>query len=269
MLPRDYVSLLPSQFKRLTEALRSSVEPLLVHLSDAEDALKRQEHSIRETAQASDEKRDEIRRVVARVATALESSNTDVPAYEKTQRKKEYGLQRWSLLPAWITAVATTAAFIAASIYACIANRQLSKMDATYQEMRKQTYMGCLNAQAAQKSTILSLAATQASIAQTRGEIEAQRSLISFSARTPNSNEMFYQKLGLPISFKNEGKSMATDLSLRYKAVLLQNTETLRINDKGFHTMRVQNFPAGAEYPGRVPNSQQPPITEENQDRRN
>lgn len=111
----------PSQFRRLLDLLRSA-------LSEIKDAVKQREQTIREASQTSDISRGEILRGISRVAIAIESGNADKEAHKKAESKKEYALQRRSLIAQWITAIATTGAFVGALVYACIANRQLKQM---------------------------------------------------------------------------------------------------------------------------------------------
>jgi RES domain-containing protein len=124
----------PYQFRWLRGFLNTSFGALS---REVNEATKKQENAITEAAQAANEERNKIPEVIARIATAIEATNADVKSYEKPQRKKEYRLQKWSLLPAWITALATTGAFIGAFVYANIASRQLREMKQTNELNRK------------------------------------------------------------------------------------------------------------------------------------
>jgi hypothetical protein len=151
--------MLPSQSKRLAELFHSLIETLRSKLSEIKEATDKHESAIRDASKAEQENRDEIPRIIGRIATAVEASNADVPAYEKTQRKKEYRLYWWSLLAASITAVSTTVAFIAAFHYARIAGDQLKEMRRT----------NCLT----QKALANSDAALKQTLDKMQGQIDA------------------------------------------------------------------------------------------------
>jgi hypothetical protein len=246
----------PHQFRWLRDFLNASFGTLS---REVDEATKKQENTVTEAAKTANEERNKIPGVIARIAAAIEATNADIEGYNKPQRKKEYRLQRWALLPAWITAVATTSAFIAAGIYACIANRQLNKMDDTYKEIRWQTYYSCLNAQAAQSALAQlqinaadTYSATAATIQQAAAGVESQRSYISFDFRFPTENEVFNNQLDIPFSLKNGGKSSTGDLDGWFTAVLLKNDESLTFTQK-LNRVTTPNFriDAGQEIPGK------------------
>ncbi|HEX4006526.1 MAG TPA: hypothetical protein VHX60_10155 [Acidobacteriaceae bacterium] len=86
------------------------------------------------------------------IASAIKAAHEDVPGYEKTQRDKEYRLQK-RLFGATLLAAAVAAG------YAAIAARQACIMQRTYGEIRAQTaasqqsaYASCLSAQIASRS---------------------------------------------------------------------------------------------------------------------
>jgi hypothetical protein len=116
--------MLPSQFKRLLELLRTQLGAIDV-------SLKNQESSIRDTAQSREKKESEIG---AAVAIAINTSADTVPQYEQRQRKKEHNLQ-WGLF--WVTlfgAISAAAAAAGAFYYAGIAKGQLGQMKAQTQD---------------------------------------------------------------------------------------------------------------------------------------
>jgi hypothetical protein len=119
----------PSQIRRLIEALRSG-------LREIKDAAEKQERAIRDASKTADENEREIPRTIAR---AIESASYSEGQYESRQRDKEYRQQRVVMMATVATAIFTFLAFGAAAIYAFIANKQLVKMNATYEEMQKQT----------------------------------------------------------------------------------------------------------------------------------
>jgi hypothetical protein len=99
----------------------------------------------------------------------------------------------------------------------------------------------------------LLMATAEASITQTRSEIEAQRALLFFTPRVPNSGEIFNQQLGLPFSFGNDGKSPASEVDLHYKAVLLRKTDKLSFDEKNLSGITARYLSAGIEYPIKSP----------------
>jgi hypothetical protein len=124
--------MLPSQFNRLIDTVRSLFEREVQQASD------KQESAVRNAANACGEKEREQRITIAR---AVIGASRTVPEYEKTQRRKEHSLQ-WKML--WVTlfaAVAAAAAAVGAIYYAGIAARQLDTTNKTYCEMRQQTEM--------------------------------------------------------------------------------------------------------------------------------
>ena len=111
--------MLPSQFKRLIEALRAQSGVI-------EEGFKRQERAMRDTSDASNEKRGEIPGIIV---AGISAASKDVPAFEKAQRYKEYRQQGKMLCAMWATAGITFLAFGAAAYYAYIAERQLSALN--------------------------------------------------------------------------------------------------------------------------------------------
>jgi hypothetical protein len=109
---------LPSQFKRLLEILRSQATVI-------EKGFKEQERSVRETAHQSDESREDIPRIISRT---LQDVSIKEGKYEKNQRDKEYRLQFLILVATCLTALFTALAFAAAAYYASVAKRQLDEM---------------------------------------------------------------------------------------------------------------------------------------------
>jgi hypothetical protein len=169
----------------------------------------------------------------------------------------------------------TSGIAVATIAYAIIAGRQLAKMSGqletmneTYREIHRQTkasewseYMACLNAQAAQStfiqgqnSAIDSHTAAIATVEQATAGIEAQRAIIDFLPMTPLREEQIGDPLTLPFSIRNEGKSIAVDVSLHFKALLLSTEDTLHIDDKNFSGMHAHYVPAGSDWPGKSNN---------------
>jgi hypothetical protein len=247
--------MLPHQFKRLSELLRSSFESLHRELSDVKDAAKQQERTMLEGIQACEEKERKQRVTVAR---AIVRASSTVPGYEQTQREKEHSLQ-WKMF--WVTLFAALAAAAAASgafYYASIANKQLVKMNDTYKEMRWQTYYTCLNTQATQnallqvqKSAGDSHAASAAAVTQAVAGIQAERSIITFTPNIPKREEEGGNADTFFVNWKmkNVGKSAIFKYNISAKAVLLKEGENFTIFPKSPQIIDGKNFGAGVEYP--------------------
>lgn len=177
--------------------------------------------------------------------------------------QKGHGLQ-WKLF--WVTlfaALAAAAAAVGAFVYAGIANRQLQTMSSTYTEIQKQTNMACLNAQAAQDMFVQALNSTgdsramaMANTQQAAAEIESQRAIVSLVPRFPSPNDLVENKLAIPYSVTNDGKSAALDVDLRFKAILLRSDQILHINEVGDKFMTIKHLQAGA----KIPETPQPPF---------
>lgn len=115
--------MLPSQFKRLIETLRSN-------LGSIQKTLEEQERATRDGSSASGQDQREASRIIA--SAISEASDKDVPTYEKTQRDKEYRQQDRLVWATWL-------AFGAAAVYAGIAAYQSHLMHKTYGQIQLQT----------------------------------------------------------------------------------------------------------------------------------
>jgi len=124
------------------------IERIIARLGAIEEVLEKQERTIFDACETSDlkEEKPPRRAIFARIATAMESANADVEAYEKPQRNKEYHRQWWSNAAAWASAVFTLFAFCAAAYYACIARRQLDQMIEANKNTRCATLVSALSA---------------------------------------------------------------------------------------------------------------------------
>jgi hypothetical protein len=238
-----------------------------------QERLAEQERSARDRSEASKQQEREIGTIVA---GAIETVSNTIPAYKYTKRDKEYSLQRKML---WVTFGGAVAASVAAGgawYYAHIANQQLDRMADTYKEMRWQTYMGCLNARAAQetfiqvqRSAVDSHTATAAAVQQAAAQIESQRAVLQVSFRVPENGQFLAKiptvkgpidQLGTPGLLKNDGKTMAK-FFMAFRGVLLSDTDKFVI--KGTSRNSIKGFlPEGAQVPERKdPTSQYNPVT--------
>jgi hypothetical protein len=242
----------------LPRGVETFFNKIALSLSAIQKVLEKQEDTVREAYKTAEVSSEDKPGVIARIATAIESANADIETYEKPQRNKEYGLQRWTVGASMATAIFTFAAFAAAAFYACIANQQLGKMNDTYEEMRWQTYYSCLNAQAAQEafsqlqiSAADTHTATAATIQQAAAGVESQRAYVSFEFRFPAENEVFNNQLDIPFALKNEGKSATRDLNPWFTTVLLRDDEPLtftqklyRVTTPKFHLLAGEEVPS-------------------------
>lgn len=124
MLLKGKWAMLPHQFRRLIESLRTLTDVL----REAKDTAKNQKSAIHDASETASEA---IRKVPRVISEAIRFAHEDVPAFEKTQRHKEYTQQRKILIATWATFGATFLAFGAAAYYAWIAKGQLKEMIAT------------------------------------------------------------------------------------------------------------------------------------------
>jgi hypothetical protein len=136
--------MLPSQFKRLYDSLRSLGETLRAEFHGAVEVIQQQESAVKDASQTREQKQAEIG---ATIAAAIKTAADSVPDYEKTQRHKEHALQKALF---WVTLAGTVAAVTAASgaiYYAAIAKE-------TYGEIQRQTAAAICAANAAQNAAI-------------------------------------------------------------------------------------------------------------------
>lgn len=114
----------------LTHQFKRSLETLHSQLSEICKAVEKQESAIRDASETASQQQREIPRIIA--AAITQASEKDVPAYEKSQRDKEYRQQGRLILVTFL-------AFLAAAVYAGIAAKQLCTMNQTLHEMQTQT----------------------------------------------------------------------------------------------------------------------------------
>lgn len=254
------MSIRPHQFK----IFRVFAEKLQSEIASLRDAINGNSVAIsdlkKEHRQFQVERGSSIREAVDSLLHALAALRLS-----DTERLQEQAIlgkrHRQNLAVQSALAVGTWLAFLAAAIYAGISNSQLKEMDATYSEIQQQTkaakrsaYMACLSAQAAQitlfqvqESAADSRAATIAAIQQAEVGIEAERANITAQPRMPNISEI-PDKLEVPISLKNDGKSAAVNFELRLRAVLLKPDDLLRIDHPKI-ALHIPHIGAGKGYP--------------------
>lgn len=138
------------------------------------------------------------------------------------------------LVPQWITAVATVLAFIAASIYAAIAAKQLGEMHEASKAAREQLIetQNALGTNMSQFDRTMSqtIAQTSAQLKSAKAAIDAvnasrdqmrldQRAWIGTSDINPGE---FSEKTGFPVavSFLNSGKTPATHIHVSVKYLI-------------------------------------------------
>lgn len=194
----------PSQFKRLLALLQSSFELLRSGLREIREAANDQKHAVSLAAQAAEADQREKPGIVFRIVSAIESTNKDVPAYEKSQRDKEYRQQNRLVWAAWFTFGATTAAFIAAGIYACIAKNQLK-------ESERQTHLSCINTQILERGFADSHKASIAAYAQAMVALQGQKTFVEADFSLPG-NRPYGKPLLALVRVKNSGKSDASNI---------------------------------------------------------
>jgi hypothetical protein len=133
--------MLPSQFKRLIDGLRSLTEAIRGDLGEAKKAADKQETAIRDATKACEEKERKQRITIAR---AIIRASATIPKGEQAQRDKEYSLQWKMFWAAVATAIFTALAFAAAAVYAGYAKGQLAQLiEATKQAKRSADLAAC------------------------------------------------------------------------------------------------------------------------------
>jgi hypothetical protein len=229
--------MLPHQFRRLCDLLRSSTESLRSQLSEIKETANKQESAIRDASQSANVKIGEIPGIIA---SSIETANKDVPVYEKSQRDKEYEQGQRMLCAAWITGIATVLAFAAASIYACIAKGQLDQMiEATKQTKRSADIAACamrenqrqfndtLEQMKAQTNSqgVAAEAAISASNTAARQLEVAQRPWVTIKNSGSPGNLAFDKDGNANITFhfvlSNSGQSPAVNVSINPKLMVI------------------------------------------------
>jgi hypothetical protein len=248
-------------------------QKLLRESRKTQEILTQEISTVRDATESAEKKQGEMGVVIA---GAIERAAASVPKYEESQRDKEYKLQRRMF---WIALVATVFAAAAAGgawYYAAIAKKQLTEMHDTYKEIQRQTYMGCLNALAAQetfiqvqRSAIDSHTAAAAAVQQAAAQIESQRAVLLVSFRAPENGQFIprvpavkgsIDQLGVPLVLRNDGKTTA-NFVLTFRGVLLGGNDKFVIKDTSQKSIKGP-LPAGSQIPEKKdPTSQYNPVT--------
>jgi hypothetical protein len=136
----------------------------------------------------------------------------------------------------------------------------------TLREVRKTTiatehaaYDACVSAQIsqgelleAQKTNAFSQTMAIASTMQTAAEIETEKSYITLDFRLPKPEESIPSDPNYEVAYsiKNDGKSAAANVHVRFNAILVRNDEVLKIKDrKTPPDWQALYFPAGTSFP--------------------
>jgi hypothetical protein len=232
--------------------------------SSTQKALQQQERSIADATQAWEEKQTEIG---STIAAAINTAADTIANSQNSQGDKESSVQ-WGLF--WVTLAGALFAAAAASgawYYAHIAAGQLKTMNDTYTQIQKQTkaaewsaYAACVNAQSVQEGLADTHAIAETSVEQSTLAIETERAIMSVTARVPRDDEIRTSTyLLIPYSISNAGKSAASKVVMRFRFLVVDDSETLRISEaptKNDVVVTIPRFDGGYEYPG-IP---QPPL---------
>jgi hypothetical protein len=109
---------IPRWIKRVLQAVREES-------NDIQKTLEKQDAAIHEQAVAHEQKQREAGIIIAE---AIKSAASTVPVYEKTQRYKEYRLQKRIFCTTLVAGIFTGVAAIGAIVYAIEAKYQLFEM---------------------------------------------------------------------------------------------------------------------------------------------
>jgi hypothetical protein len=187
--------------------IENLIQSALDRLGEIRNALDKQENAIRDASEAADANWREIPGVIA---SAVEAAKSETPVPETphedqktTKEGPEDRLQRKFLFANRLTAWATVAAFVAAGIYACIANHQLA-------EMKKTT-----------EAAICANQTAQAALRQSRDQfIKDQRPYLWLTndlgpiLKAPHSPGNTSDKLACNFHFMNYGKTPAINVQI-------------------------------------------------------
>jgi hypothetical protein len=248
---------IPRLLKQITEIVRAETAIVC-------KAIKEQEDTARESGKAAEANQREI---AGGIASAIKTAHEEVPAYEKTQRDKEYRQQYKMVWAAWFT-------FGAAFAYGAVAAWQGYLMRGTYREIQKQTraaehsvYESCLSAQVAQATLVqvqngaaYSRAMAEASAEQTVANVALNRSFVVIDAKLPTPSEVLGPDVSAPFSVINEGKADAVGLNFGVAGVLVGPGDSLRLNKIQETRYLVGRIPGGDEWPSQKDPRRKPPI---------
>jgi hypothetical protein len=195
------VRFLPSQFRALFESIRIELDSLRETIEKSFAALGEQHAKDRESRRQERETEQEM------FLSNLQSEEAKQAIFESAQRRRH----RQNLTPQWITAVATTLAFIAAAIYAREAHEQLKTMNVTYKEMQRQTAAAQCAAKAAQEQTSL----MHQQLVGTMGAVVKETLNLNFGDKSPQfSVQDYLQNDGHVTARKIQGTITWLEISL-------------------------------------------------------
>jgi hypothetical protein len=202
----------------LLSQINALVEGVRLEIASIHDQIR----ALRDAAKASQKAQEEVPVRLAEISVGLEKLR--VPAREKVKadayQKKAH---RQQVLLTW----GTWLAFIAAAIYAYIANRQLTQMNLATQASRDAAYAACVSAQISretlrqvQASTIDTHQAAISSVNQAATAMESEVAHI-FIFRTPSIKNDLGAPVVVPLMIKNSGRGPALDLHLQMESSFL------------------------------------------------
>jgi hypothetical protein len=180
----------------------------------------------------------------------------EITKYYETEEQERPIRNRRETGRMWLERVGVGAAIV----LAILTWRTLREIHKTTVATEHAAYDACIGAQIsqgelreAQETNALSQTMAIASTMQTAAEIETEKSYITLDFRLPKPEESIPGDPNYEIvySVKNDGKSAADNVYIRFNPILVRNDEVLKIKDrKAPLDWRSTYFPAGASYPG-------------------
>src|ERR1039458_7334883 len=187
-------------------------------------------------------------------AEPLLSSNVPPTPSNKNQTTacKPDQTPRWKM-------ILEIAAVVVGGFVALVYWNQLKVMSGQLSEMRRATYVSCIDAQAAQQELLQiqrsagdSHAATLAVVKQTDADIEGAKAILSINPKMPSpQDDLSIGNIAVHYFLRNEGKPSAMTVDFKVKAVLLSDNEPFRISTVKFDSSWGIFFGPGAEYPSK------------------
>jgi hypothetical protein len=203
--------MLRSQINALVENVRLEIASIQDEICASRDA-----------AQASQKAHEEIPVRLAEISVGLEKLR--VPSREKVEADAfQRKAHRQQVILTW----GTWLAFIAAGIYAYIANKQLTQMNLATQASRDAAYAACVSAQISRETLRQVQASTmdthQAAISSVNQAATAMESEVAhiFILRTPNTKHDLGTPVIVPLTIKNSGRGPALNLYLQIESSFL------------------------------------------------
>jgi hypothetical protein len=152
------------------------------------------------------------------------------------------------------TAAATVTIAVATIVYTHYARSQ-------WREMTRATYAACINTQISQRQLLeiqrtnsLSQAMATSSMMQTAAAVDTQRASVHLVPRFPTLEESSVSgpNFQLVYAIKNDGRAVAKNGSMGFKAILVENDQPFKVTDKVVPVV-IQAFylPGGESIPGK------------------